>query len=49
VVTIVLAWLFLGESMSLLQIAGGGLILLAVLLISRETSPEAVALTDLHD
>lgn len=49
VVTILLAWLFLGESMSLLQIAGGGLILLAVLLISRETSPEAVALTELHD
>lgn len=49
VVTIILAWLFLGEQLSLSQVLGGALILWAVLLISRESRPEQVSLTELHD
>ncbi|WP_293759708.1 DMT family transporter [uncultured Aquitalea sp.] len=49
VVTILLAWLFLGEALTLSQAVGGALILLAVVLISRESRPEEVILTDLHD
>lgn len=49
VVTILLAWLLLGEPLGWSQVLGGGLILAAVVLISREARPEQVQLTELHD
>jgi len=49
VVTIVLAWLLLGEKLAWSQALGGLLILAAVILISREARPEQVQLTELHD
>ncbi|WP_226034224.1 DMT family transporter [Aquitalea palustris] len=49
VVTILLAWLLLGEPLGWSQALGGGLILSAVVLISREARPEQVQLTELHD
>lgn len=49
VVTILLAWLLLGEPLGWSQALGGGLILAAVVLISREARPEQVQLTELHD
>jgi len=49
VVTLALAWPLLGEALSASQLAGGALILLAVLLISREADPQRTVLTDLHD
>lgn len=49
VVTILLAWLLLGEKLGWSQAAGGALILAAVVLISREAKPEQVQLTELHD
>jgi len=49
VVTILLAWLLLGEPLGWSQAMGGALILSAVVLISREARPEQVRLTELHD
>lgn len=49
VVTILLAWALLGEPVGLSQLAGGMLILGAVLLISREADPKRTELTELHD
>lgn len=43
VVTVVLAWWALGETISAIQLVGGVLILAAVILLARRSSPEKVA------
>lgn len=49
VVTILLAWALLDEPVGLPQLAGGVLILGAVLLVSREADHKRTELTELHD
>jgi drug/metabolite transporter (DMT)-like permease len=44
IVTLVLAWLFLGEGITLLRLTGGAMILLAVILLARQGMKDADAM-----